>query len=186
MGILEITQDEAKSAHKSFYGGDFEIMPMKRITYYHFFPLTFLNFIGEVFGEGGFLFGGWKALISTHGHKVVITRIKRSLKGQLAEDLRQVGRKYEFKIDDIVSKEFISFQHDPRVTINLNKKIKGVTIPGLSYLAKLVLLPIQILPMFIGIGFYIPNIFKKPRQIKVQLDDQFKNKEQFKSLLEKS
>ena len=122
MGILEITQDEAKSAHKSFYDGDFEIMPMKRITYYHFQPLTFMNIIGEIFGEGGFLFGGWKALISTDGHKVVITRLKRSLKGLLAEDLRQVGRTYEFKIDDIISKEFISFSYNPRVTINLNKK----------------------------------------------------------------
>ena len=61
-----------------------------------------------------------------------------------------------------------------------------MTIPGLSYLTKLVLLPFQFVLMPVIIGFYLPNRVKKPRQIKVQLDDQFKNKERFKSLLEKS
>ena len=184
MGILEITQDEAKSAHKSFYDGDFEIMPMKRLTYYHFFPINLLDVLSDLFGEGSFMIGSWKALISTDGHKVVITRLKRSLKGYFLEDLRKVGRTYEFKVDDIISTKFISFQHDPRVIINLNKKVKGVSFPGLSYLTKLVLLPIQAVTLPLFIGLFIPNFFKKP-QIKVILNDQFKNKERFKSLLEK-
>jgi len=182
MGILEITQDEAKSAHKSFYDGDFEIMPMQRITYYHFFPITLIDFITGLVGDSIPFVGAWKALISTDGHKVVITRLKRSLKGVIAEDLRQVGRKYEFKIDDIVSTEFISFNYNPKVNINLNKKIRGVTTPGVPYLIKIVIFMLNLIML---LGTIIPFFFKH-RQIKVKLDDKFKNKEQFKSLLEKS
>ena len=181
MSIFEIEHDEAKTAHKSFYGGDFEVMPMQRITYYHFFPITLYLWVMQFIGEDVPFAGTWKALISTDGHKVVITRVKRSLKGMLAEDLREVGRTYEFNVDDIVSTEFISFNINPRVNINLNKKIKGVTTPGVRYFIKLVTFMSSILL----VGLIIPYFFKH-RQIKIKLDDQFKNKEQFKSLLEKS
>ena len=50
MSIFEIEHDEAKTAHESFYGGDFEVMPMQRITYYHFFPITLYLWVMEFMG----------------------------------------------------------------------------------------------------------------------------------------
>jgi len=175
--------DDLKMAHKAFYDKDFEIMPMYRISYYHFFPITILEFLAELMGQDSVIqFGQWKGLISTDGDKIVITRIKKGLKAYLLEDITKVGKTFEFKADDIISKKFISFKHDPKVTLNLNKKIKGLSIPGVSTLTKIITLIIQVGFMWTIILFFLPNFYKKP-QIKIRLDDKYKNKEKFKSLL---
>jgi len=179
----ELKYDDLKMAHKAFYDKDFEVMPMKRISYYHFFPISMLEFLAELMGEDSvIMFGQWKGLISTDGDKIVITRIKKGLKSYLSEDITKVGKKFEFKTEDIIAKEFISFKHNPKVTLNLNKKIKGLSIPGVSTLTKIITLIIQAFFSWTIIGLFLPNFYKKP-QIKLKLDNQYENKEQFKSLL---
>ena len=161
MGFVSLNHEEAKSSHQSFYNGEFEVMPMERCNFWDVFPANVILGIVDMAGTSN-----WAGLISTDGHKVVITKSKWS-------NLAKHAKTFEFKIDDINL-----INHGPRkVSMLLDNKIKGLTMPKVNYFIKLILL-ITIVSLLI-----VP--FLKGKLLEVELDDQFKNLENFKSLLNK-
>ena len=162
MGFTKINHDEAKSSHQSFYDGNFEVMPMQRCGYWDFFPANIIMAIVDM----PFM-GDWSGLVSSDGLKVVITRSKWV-------DIAKHKKTFEFKVDDLNRIKFGPI----KVTMKFGKRIKGLTILGVNPLIKLV----TIFPFVVGI--FIPW-FIKGKTLQIRLNDQFKNKDQFRKLLEK-
>ena len=161
MGFISINHDEAKSAHQSFYDGDFEVMPMERCNYWDFFPASLIFAIVDMPFTSN-----WEGLVSTDGHKVIITRSKWS-------DLAKPKKTFEFKLDDL---NFIKFG-PVKITMKFDNKIKGLTMLGVNPLIKLA-------SIVTVVGIFIP-LFIGGKVLQIKVDDQYQNKERLKSLLEK-
>lgn len=155
MGFASINIEEATFAHQNFYKGEFEVMPMKRSGLWDFFPYSWV--IG---GPGSF--GCWGGLISTDGKKVVVTKSKFS-------DLAKIKKTYEFSCSD-----FTSVKHGfSKTGFVLKRRIPGLTMAKVPNLI-----------VFFTFGFFMivyPVLGKK--FLRVRLDDEFENIEEFKKML---
>jgi len=162
MGFSELSHEDAKSSHQSFYDGDFEVMPMERSGFWDVFPLNILLDIAEL----PFL-GECCGIISIDGNKVIITESKWS-------NLAKHKKTFEFDINEIDT-----LAHNPTgLSIIFKNKIKGLTMAKVNFLIKYLLFICTC-----GIAVILTPILFKGKLLNISLDDQFENLEKFKSIL---
>jgi len=162
MGFSELSHEDAKSSHQSFYDGDFEVMPMERSGFWDVFPLNILLDIAELPFQGE-----WGGIISIDGNKVIITESKWS-------NLAKHKKTFEFDINEIDT-----LAHNPTgLSIIFKNKIKGLTMSKVNFLIKYLLFICTC-----GIAVILTPILFKGKLLNISLDDQFENLEKFKSIL---
>ena len=161
MGMISITQDEAKFAHQSFYDGEFEILQIMRSGPFDYFPFSMFYALSDM--------GSWNGLMSTDGNKIVITRSKYL-------DLAKAKKTYEFDVDKIESSKFGTF----KVTLKINEKIKGITKSS-----SLILRILNIALKFMIVGLFF-EIGSKGQQFQARIEtSNFDNSEKFEALISK-
>ena len=159
MSLISLSKEEAMSSHQPFYDGDFEVMPMERCNFWDFFPLNLVDSLPGM--------GNWNGIISTDGKKVVITESKWSNRAKHK-------KVFTFEVNDI---ESISDGYR-KISINFHQPIKKLTMASINPIIKLIL-------FFgtIGIAGMLTSFVFKGKLLEIQLDDQFKNEDKFKNLL---
>jgi len=159
---LELTYEDAKSSHQSFYDDDFEVMPMKRRGFWDIFPLNIL--IAYVDLPGG---GEWDGIISTNGKKIVITQSKWA-------NAANHKKTFEFNLDDIdtLTDNYVN------LSILFKNNVKGLTMAKVNYFIKY--------PIFFGtfgVAFLLTSILFKGKLLNIRLKNDFDNLENFISKL---
>jgi len=156
---LSITHDEAKFAHQEYYSGNFEVIQIKRSGWFDFPPFSFVYGISDL--------GGWDALLSSDGNKIVVTKA-----GYL--DLKKVKETFILSKSDIKKSDIGIF----KTTLILKNKVKGLT-KG-SALKALLYMPgcfLYLIPSVLAYFFMPSKIFQ------YRAKNEFKNLDKFNALL---
>jgi len=159
---LTLKHEDAIDSHKSFYSEHFEVLPMKRRNYFDIFPLNVLIAYIELPGSGE-----WDGIISTNGKKIVITESKWA-------NPAKHKKVFEFNLDEIDS-IIPSFYG---ITMTLKSHVKGLTKSKGNYFLKYFIFICSI-----GIAFILQSFLFKGKIADIHLQNDFKNEDKFKALL---
>jgi hypothetical protein len=165
MGFANLKHDEAISSHQCFYNEneDFEVMPMERQGYFQIFPLNIVLAYADNTG-----IGNWDGIISTNGKKIVVTRSKWI-------DKAKHKKVFEHSLDDI---ESVTSPWGNDLNVIYKNNVEGLTRSKGNYFLKFLL--------FFGtllMAFFLQNYLFKGNFLLVDLDNDFKNLDKFKSMI---
>ena len=158
-----VKHEHAIESHKPFYNNDdFEVVLMTRRQYFDVFPLNLIL----AYADAPFT-TEWDGIISTDGKKIVITESK----WRRADQHKKV---FEYNLDEIDSMTF----NWADLNFTLKNHVKGLTMSkGNPFLKYLIFYGTLSFAMFFQTYLFKGNIAK------IYLEDGFKNRDKFVSLL---
>jgi hypothetical protein len=157
-----LKHQDAIDSHQPFYNDDFEVLLMTRLNYFDIFPLNVLiSYAGANFTTE------WNGIISTDGKKIVITQ------SQWANSAKH-KKVFEYNLDEIDS---MTFNYN-QLNLTLKNHVKGLTMSKGNYFLKYLI--------FFGtltFALIFQTYLFKGKIAKIELEDGFKNRDKFISLL---
>ena len=154
---LTIKEDEAKFIHQKYYNSDFEVIEIKRSGIFDFPPFSLVYGISDI--------GSWDGLMSTDGHKFVVTK-------SAYMNLEKVKQVFEFERKDLEEIKKGTFKN----TFSFKSNVKGLTK-----------LPSILAVIFTVLSFYLVGLILffviKGKIFQFRPSNNFKNLDKFNSLL---